>query len=117
MDGVVLCHLANHIQPCSVAGIHVPSPAVVGFALFVLTKASLILPVFHIISLSFQPKLGMAKCQRNVENFLEACRKMGVPEVRPLLVIVFSHSLTFSWELGVFFFFLLSPLIFTTVNV
>ncbi|CAJ0943031.1 unnamed protein product [Ranitomeya imitator] len=28
MDGVVLCHLANHIRPRSVASIHVPSPAV-----------------------------------------------------------------------------------------
>ncbi|XP_039601182.1 leucine-rich repeat and calponin homology domain-containing protein 1 isoform X3 [Polypterus senegalus] len=54
MDGVVLCHLVNHIRPRSVASIHVPSPAV--------------------------PKLSMAKCRRNVENFLEACRKMGVPE-------------------------------------
>uniref|UniRef100_A0A8D0PEZ7 Leucine rich repeats and calponin homology domain containing 1 n=1 Tax=Sus scrofa TaxID=9823 RepID=A0A8D0PEZ7_PIG len=26
------------------------------------------------------PKLSMAKCRRNVENFLEACRKLGVPE-------------------------------------
>ncbi|CDR00084.1 unnamed protein product [Oncorhynchus mykiss] len=56
MDGVVLCHLANHIRPRSVASIHVPSSAV--------------------------PKLSMAKCRRNVENFLDACRKMGVPEVR-----------------------------------
>ncbi|KAJ8352573.1 hypothetical protein SKAU_G00240490 [Synaphobranchus kaupii] len=54
MDGVVLCHLANHIRPRSVASIHIPSPAV--------------------------PKLSMAKCRRNVENFLEACRKLGVPE-------------------------------------
>ncbi|XP_036431958.1 leucine-rich repeat and calponin homology domain-containing protein 1 isoform X2 [Colossoma macropomum] len=54
MDGVVLCHLANHIRPRSVGSIHVPSPAV--------------------------PKLSMAKCRRNVENFLDACRKMGVPE-------------------------------------
>lgn len=23
----------------------------------------------------------MAKCRRNVENFLEACRKIGVPQV------------------------------------
>ncbi|KAM6970597.1 leucine-rich repeat and calponin homology domain-containing protein 1 [Aplochiton taeniatus] len=53
MDGVVLCHLANHIRPRSVASIHVPSPAV--------------------------PKLSMAKCRRNVENFLDACRRMGVP--------------------------------------
>lgn len=29
MDGVVLCHLANHVRPRSVASIHVPSPAVV----------------------------------------------------------------------------------------
>ncbi|KAG7273812.1 hypothetical protein CRUP_016556 [Coryphaenoides rupestris] len=28
MDGVVLCHLANHISPRSVPSIHVPSPAV-----------------------------------------------------------------------------------------
>ncbi|KAK1167737.1 hypothetical protein AOXY_G10493 [Acipenser oxyrinchus oxyrinchus] len=54
MDGVVLCHLVNHIRPRSVVSIHVPSPAV--------------------------PKLSMAKCRRNVENFLDACRKMRVPE-------------------------------------
>ncbi|XP_017334906.1 leucine-rich repeat and calponin homology domain-containing protein 1 isoform X9 [Ictalurus punctatus] len=54
MDGVVLCHLANHVRPRSVASIHVPSPAV--------------------------PRLSMAKCRRNVENFLDACRKIGVPE-------------------------------------
>lgn len=28
-DGVVLCHLANHIRARSVGSIHVPSPAVV----------------------------------------------------------------------------------------
>ncbi|KAE8603525.1 hypothetical protein XENTR_v10014355 [Xenopus tropicalis] len=56
MDGVVLCHLANHVRPRSVQSIHVPSPAV--------------------------PKLSMAKCRRNVENFLEACRKIGVPQDR-----------------------------------
>ncbi|XP_063245066.1 leucine-rich repeat and calponin homology domain-containing protein isoform X4 [Bacillus rossius redtenbacheri] len=53
-DGVVLCHLANHVRPRSVASIHVPSPAV--------------------------PKLTMARCRRNVDNFLEACRKIGVEE-------------------------------------
>lgn len=41
------------------------------------------------VPISFQPKLGMAKCRRNVENFLEACRKIGVPEVRPRLLVVF----------------------------
>ncbi|XP_069895978.1 leucine-rich repeat and calponin homology domain-containing protein 2 isoform X1 [Dipodomys merriami] len=56
MDGVVLCHLANHIRPRSVASIHVPSPAV--------------------------PKLSMAKCRRNVENFLDACKKLGVSQER-----------------------------------
>uniref|UniRef100_A0A8D2J0A5 Leucine rich repeats and calponin homology domain containing 3 n=1 Tax=Varanus komodoensis TaxID=61221 RepID=A0A8D2J0A5_VARKO len=55
-DGVVLCHLANYVRPRSVPSIHVPSPAV--------------------------PKLTMAKCRRNVENFLEACRKIGVPQER-----------------------------------
>ncbi|XP_052347649.1 DISP complex protein LRCH3-like isoform X4 [Oncorhynchus keta] len=55
-DGVVLCHLANHVRPRSVPSIHVPSPAV--------------------------PKLTMAKCRRNVENFLEACRRIGVPQER-----------------------------------
>jgi sirohydrochlorin ferrochelatase len=55
MDGVVLCHLANHVRPRSVASIHVPSPAV--------------------------PKLTVARCRRNVENFIEACRRIGVTEV------------------------------------
>ncbi|KAJ7395529.1 hypothetical protein BTVI_153985 [Pitangus sulphuratus] len=59
MDGVVLCHLANHIRPRSVASIHVPSPAV--------------------------PKLSMAKCRRNVENFLDACKKLGVPQIEAIL--------------------------------
>lgn len=30
-DGVVLCHLANHVRPRSVGSIHVPSPAVVSY--------------------------------------------------------------------------------------
>ncbi|XP_075538939.1 leucine-rich-repeats and calponin homology domain protein isoform X3 [Dermacentor variabilis] len=54
VDGVVLCHLANQVQPRSVASIHVPSAAT--------------------------PKLTLAKCRRNVENFLSACRQLGVPE-------------------------------------
>ncbi|XP_036358279.1 leucine-rich repeat and calponin homology domain-containing protein 2-like isoform X16 [Octopus sinensis] len=53
-DGVVLCHLVNQIRPRAVATIHVPSPAV--------------------------PQLTMAKCRRNVEHFLEACRKIGVDQ-------------------------------------
>ncbi|XP_065207761.1 leucine-rich repeat and calponin homology domain-containing protein isoform X2 [Planococcus citri] len=53
-DGVVLCHFANHIMPHSVASIHVPSPTV--------------------------PKLTTARCRRNVDNFLEACRKIGIED-------------------------------------
>ncbi|XP_068919363.1 leucine-rich repeat and calponin homology domain-containing protein 4 isoform X2 [Petaurus breviceps papuanus] len=53
-NGVVLCQLANHLRPRSVPFIHVPSPAV--------------------------PKLSALKAQKNVESFLEACRKMGVPQ-------------------------------------
>nr|XP_025036208.1 leucine-rich repeat and calponin homology domain-containing protein 4 [Pelodiscus sinensis] len=54
-NGAVLCQLVNHLRPRSVPFIHVPSPAV--------------------------PKLNMARSRKNVENFLEACRRMGVPEV------------------------------------
>lgn len=35
------------------------------------------IPVF----LTLQPKLSMAKCRRNVENFLDACKKLGVSQV------------------------------------
>jgi len=31
---------------------------------------------------AFQPKLTMPKCQKNVDYFLEACRKLGVDRVR-----------------------------------
>lgn len=61
-DGVVLCHLANHVRPRSVASIHVPSPAV--------------------------PKLTIARQRRNIDNFVDACRRLGVPEVRPSFVSV-----------------------------
>lgn len=40
-DGVVLCHLANHIKPRSVASIHVPSPAVVSMLSFLLVNGVL----------------------------------------------------------------------------
>lgn len=53
-NGVLLCQLANQLRPRSVPFIHVPSPAV--------------------------PKLSALKSRKNVESFLEACRKMGVPE-------------------------------------
>ncbi|CAF4454765.1 unnamed protein product, partial [Rotaria magnacalcarata] len=53
-DGVVLCHFINQIRPRAVQSIHVPSQAV--------------------------PRLSLAKCRRNVENFIEASRRLGVPE-------------------------------------
>ncbi|MGH0172305.1 UNVERIFIED_CONTAM: hypothetical protein FKN15_006145 [Acipenser sinensis] len=46
--------LANHVRPRSVTIIHVPSPAV--------------------------PKISAAKSRRNVQNFIDACRKLGVSE-------------------------------------
>uniref|UniRef100_A0A3Q3X795 Calponin-homology (CH) domain-containing protein n=1 Tax=Mola mola TaxID=94237 RepID=A0A3Q3X795_MOLML len=54
-NGTVLCQLVNHIRPRSVSIIHIPSPAV--------------------------PKLSSAKCRLNVENFIAACRKLGVSEM------------------------------------
>ncbi|XP_041034853.1 DISP complex protein LRCH3-like isoform X2 [Carcharodon carcharias] len=53
-NGVTLCQLVNQIRPRSISIIHIPSPAV--------------------------PKLSLAKSRRNVESFLEACRKIGVPQ-------------------------------------
>ncbi|XP_072905153.1 leucine-rich repeat and calponin homology domain-containing protein 4-like isoform X1 [Hemitrygon akajei] len=54
-NGVMLCQLVNHLRPRFISIIHIPSPAV--------------------------PKLSLAKSRRNVESFLEACRKMGVPQL------------------------------------
>uniref|UniRef100_A0A8C7YFV8 Calponin-homology (CH) domain-containing protein n=1 Tax=Oryzias sinensis TaxID=183150 RepID=A0A8C7YFV8_9TELE len=59
-NGVILCQLVNHIRPRSIAIIHVPSPAV--------------------------PKLSSPKSRLNVENFIAACRKLGVPEVSLVLL-------------------------------
>lgn len=53
-NGTILCQLVNQIRQRSVSIIHIPSPAV--------------------------PKLSSAKCRLNVENFIAACRKLGVPE-------------------------------------
>ncbi|XP_075439469.1 leucine-rich repeat and calponin homology domain-containing protein 1-like, partial [Ascaphus truei] len=53
-DGVVLCQLVNQLRPRSIPCVHVPSPAV--------------------------PKLNPVKCRRNVDSFLDACRRIGVPE-------------------------------------
>ena len=39
------------------------------------------MPVMISCCLYPQPKLTMAKCKRNVENFIDACRRLGVPQV------------------------------------
>ncbi|CAB1345003.1 unnamed protein product [Coregonus sp. 'balchen'] len=54
ISGSTQSPLANHVRPRAVSIIHIPSPAV--------------------------PKLSTAKCRLNVENFIAACRKLGVPE-------------------------------------
>ena len=64
-DGVMLCHFVNSIRPRSVVSIHVPSNTQTGVL-----------------------KLTSAKCRRNVENFLEACRRLGVPDVSSLYLII-----------------------------
>ncbi|XP_066450010.1 leucine-rich repeat and calponin homology domain-containing protein 4 isoform X2 [Eleutherodactylus coqui] len=53
-NGVALCQLLNHLRPRTIPIINVPSPAV--------------------------PKLNLVKCRKNVDSFLEACRRLGVPE-------------------------------------
>jgi len=53
-DGVILCHLMNQILPRAIQLIHVPTLAV--------------------------PKLSLAKCRKNVENFIDACRRLGLAE-------------------------------------
>ncbi|XP_065312930.1 leucine-rich repeat and calponin homology domain-containing protein 1-like isoform X2 [Gordionus sp. m RMFG-2023] len=54
MDGVALCHLVNNIKPHTISSIHVPS--------------------------KLMPKLTMAKCKRNVDNFILACKQLGIHE-------------------------------------
>ncbi|XP_031568482.1 leucine-rich repeat and calponin homology domain-containing protein 4-like isoform X2 [Actinia tenebrosa] len=51
-DGVVLCHLINSVCKGTIPSIHIPSAGV--------------------------PKLTMTKCMKNVDSFLEACKKLGV---------------------------------------
>jgi len=51
-DGIVLCHLVNHLRKGTIPVIHVPSSGV--------------------------PKLTMPKCQMNVDAFIDACRRAGV---------------------------------------
>lgn len=87
-NGVILCQLANQLRPRSVPFIHVPSPAVVswgpewevGNGTGDSYGPPLISYLFSFLTHP-QPKLSTLKSRKNVESFLEACRKMGVPEV------------------------------------
>lgn len=54
-NGVILCHLINQLYPHSVQLIHAPS-----------------------INM---PKLSIAKCRKNVENFIESCQRLGIDEI------------------------------------
>lgn len=85
-NGVILCQLANQLRPRCVPFIHVPSPAVVSWRPGQEVGVGAGTPgAFLLLPLSFlthpQPKLSALKSRKNVESFLEACRKMGVPEV------------------------------------
>lgn len=51
-NGVILCHLLNHIYPRAIQIIHIPSMSM--------------------------PTLSMAKSRKNVESFIEACQKFGL---------------------------------------
>ena len=51
-DGVILCHLMNQIFPRTIQIIHVPSSAM--------------------------PNLTIAKCRKNIESFIYACKKFGL---------------------------------------
>ena len=69
----MLCHLVNMIRPRSVISIHVPQ----------VTQAGVV-------------KLTPAKSRRNVENFLDACRRLGVSDVSPgplcaVMALVLDH--------------------------
>uniref|UniRef100_A0A8C0NYR7 Leucine rich repeats and calponin homology domain containing 4 n=1 Tax=Canis lupus familiaris TaxID=9615 RepID=A0A8C0NYR7_CANLF len=86
-NGVILCQLANQLRPRSVPFIHVPSPAVVSWVPGrevgdgAEDCRGLSLTPFSVSFLALcQPKLSTLKSRKNVESFLEACRKMGVPE-------------------------------------
>lgn len=55
------------------------------------------------IFLSVQPKLSAAKCRLNVENFIAACRRLGVPEVNInfifyCLLLLLSSVFWSSWD-------------------
>ena len=95
-DGVVLCHLANHVKPRSVASIHVPSPAVV--SVFHRLEATMLGYLTRCNCRNLQPKLTMARCRRNVDNFLEACRKIGVDEVSLIIRYFLSNSFSNSFS-------------------
>lgn len=76
-DGVVLCHLMNQVFPRAIQMIHVPSLAMVRFQ-FQFIYFSIF---FYLFVYYEKPKLSLAKCRKNVENFIEACRRIGLDEV------------------------------------
>lgn len=116
MDGVVLCHLANHLHPCSVAGIHVPSPAAVGLLLSVLAMNPP--PGFHFYRPSLFPAQTWhgqvsAKCRELPGGLPENGGTRGKTAIGPIISVLSQFVFSVNWGP---FSCLLSPLIFTTVN-
>lgn len=116
MDGVVLCHLANHLHPCSVAGIHVPSPAAVGLLLSV--RQWMPPPRFHFYRLCLFPaqtRHGQvsAKCGELPGGLQETGGTRGKTAICPVSSVFPQFVSSVNWGP---FSCLFSPLIFTSVN-
>lgn len=78
-DGVVLCHIANHVSPRAVSSIHVPSPAVVSCLIF-----SFYLFIIYLISAKTVLNQMQTKCgqfSRGLqENWCQRGKKMIIKD-------------------------------------
>lgn len=82
-DGVVLCHLANHVKPRSVPSIHVPSPAVVSDAVTI-----------HIIIHTSNIHMSHADHTERRRNSGKTCSHFILfVELRSILVVVLDRRL------------------------
>lgn len=63
-DGVVLCHLANHVRPRSVPSIHVPSPAVVSVSDWLAPQDDLCRPLMTSLVTAAEAHHGQMPPQR-----------------------------------------------------
>jgi hypothetical protein len=51
------------------------------YLLYFFNKLISLIYLFLYINYLSEPKLSLAKCRKNVENFIEACRQLGLNEV------------------------------------